>query len=152
MAKGITGLTLLLIFCYGYYANVNYSALYFANRQVENYLSGMVAQMRMTEGFTPDKKWVFLGENKDPMFWDIWDTMPRYGGMHGCSARGLMNVSYSLSSWFHNYIGYAATFAPQEEKTAISSDPRVTQMPCWPSEGSMMVIDDYLVVKFQENP
>lgn len=151
--RGAMGVLLALVVFYnGYFANYHYTALYYSNRQVENYLSGMVAQMRMTEGFTPDKKWVFLGANRDPMFWDIWDTMPRYGGMHGCSAKELLNVDYSLSSWFHNYLGFGAPFASQGEKEALSADPRVSQMPCWPAQGSMQVIDDYLVVKFQESP
>lgn len=141
-----------IVFYNGYYANFHYTALYYSNRQVENYFSGMVAQMRMTEGFTPDKQWVFLGENQDPMFYDIWDTTPRYGGALTCSARELMNVSYSVSGWFHNYIGYEARFADPEVTEDLWQDPRVAQMPCWPSQGSMQVVDDYLVVKFQEAP
>lgn len=153
LVRAAAGVLLALIVFYnGYNANYHYTALYYANRQVENYLSGMVAQIRMTEGFTPEKKWAFLGMNRDPMLWDIWDTMPRYGGMHGCSAKGLMNVDYSFSAWFDNYIGCGAAYATEEEKQALREDPRVEQMPCWPSQGSMQVIDDYLVVKFQKNP
>lgn len=151
--RNIMGLLLAgIVFYNGYNANFHYTALYYSNRQVENYFSGMVAQMRMTEGFTPEKKWVFLGKNKDPMFYDIWDTQPRYGGMQTCSARDLMNVSYSFASWFHNYIGYEACFASEEETEALWEDERVSQMPRWPAQGSMQVIDGYLVVKFQEQP
>ena len=93
-----------------------------------------------------------LGENRDPMFYDIWDTTPRYGGALTCSARELMNVSYSFSGWFHNYLGFAARLASQDEVNALWHDDRVAQMPCWPVQGSMQVVDDYLVVKFQEMP
>lgn len=153
LVRGVTGVLLALIMFYnGYNANFHYTALYYSNRQVENYLSGMVAQMRMTEGFTPDLKWAFLGENRDPMFWDHWDTMPRYGGMRACSAKELFNTEYSRSCWFTNYLGIGVSFASKEEEKMLSADPRVEQMPCWPSQGSMQVIDDYLVVKFQKNP
>ena len=141
-----------IVFYNGYYANFHYTALYYSNRQVENYISGMVAQMRMTEGFTPDKTWAFMGEHRAPMFYDIWDTTPRYGGALTCSARELMNVSYSFSGWFHNYLGFAARLASQDEVNALWHDDRVAQMPCWPVQGSMQVVDDYLVVKFQEMP
>ena len=112
----------------------------------------MVAQMRMTQGFTPEKTWAFLGDNQDPMMYDIWNTVDRYGGAKSSSARELMNVGYSFSVWFHNYLGVDTRFASQEEKDTLWQDARVTQMPCWPSQGSMQVIDDYLVVKFQEAP
>lgn len=151
--RRILGLVLAgIVFYNGYYANYHYTALYYSNRQVENYFSGMVAQMRMTQGFTPEKTWAFLGDNQDPMLYDIWNTVDRYGGAKSSSARELMNVGYSFSVWFHNYLGVGTHFASQEEKNTLWQDARVTQMPCWPSQGSMQVIDDYLVVKFQEAP
>ena len=86
------------------------------------------------------------------MFYDIWNTTPRYGGAIACSAKELMNVPYSFACWFHNYLGLDTLFASQEEENALWHDDRVAQMPCWPAQGSMQVIDDYLVVKFQEEP
>ena len=153
LVRGAAGVLLALIVFYNSYnTNFHYTALYYSNRQVENYVSGMVTQMRMTEGFTPDKKWVFLGKNRDPMFWDHWDTMPRYGGMIGCSAKGLLNADHSFSCWFTDYLGIGTPYASQEEVQMLKEDPRVAQMPCWPAQGSMKVIDDYLVIKFQETP
>lgn len=142
----------IIVFCNGYYANYHYTALYYSNRQVENYISGMVAQMRMTEGFTPEKKWVFIGVNHDPRLWDIWNTMPRYGGMVGCSSGALMQVGYSFGMWFDSYIGYGGGYVTEAEREALLEDQRVAQMPCWPTQGSMQVIDNYLVVKFEEIP
>lgn len=153
IVRGVTSVLLaLIVFNNGYNANYHYTALYYSNRQVENYVAGMVTQMRMTEGFTPDKKWAFLGKNKDPMFWDKWDTLPRYGGMIGCTAKELLNTDHSFYCWFTDYLGIGTPFASEEEEKILSADPRVEQMPCWPSQGSMQVIDEYLVVKFEENP
>ena len=52
----------LIVFYNGYYTNLNYTSLYYANRQVENYFSGLFTQMRMTDGYTPEKTWVFSGK------------------------------------------------------------------------------------------
>ena len=143
---------LALIVCYnGYYTNLNYTSLFYANRHVENYFSGLITQMRMTEGYTPDKTWVFLGDQvDDPKLYDIWNVEPVYGGFIGSTAKGLLNASYSVDVWIHSFIGYETVYASAEEESALTADPRVTEMPCWPSEGSIRVVDDYIVVKFQE--
>lgn len=147
----VLGLLLAGIILYnGYYANVNYTALYFANRQVENFVNGLVVQARLTEGYTPDKKWVFVGEADKFMLYDMWYEAPYYGGFAGSTAQGLFNTTYSRDFWFTMYLGTGTTNASQEEQLLMQQDDRVRQMPCWPSQGSMQVLDEYLVIKFQE--
>jgi hypothetical protein len=144
-------LAAVVVFCNSYDTNLNYTAIYYANRQVENYFSGLFAQMRMTEGYTPEKTWVFLGDQiQDRKFYNIWNLEPIYGGFVGNSASGLLNASYSVNTWIHNYIGYETCYADTEVEKMLLEDPRVMEMPCWPSQGSIQVVDDYLVVKFQE--
>lgn len=141
----------LIVFYNGYYTNLNYTSLYYANRQVENYFSGLFTQMRMTDGYTPEKTWAFLGNTiQDPKFYSIWKVEPIYGGFIGSHAEGLLNASYSFDTWIHNYIGYETRYADSEAEQKLIKDSRVMAMPCWPSEGSIRVVDDYLVVKFQE--
>lgn len=147
----IIGILLAGIILYnGYYANVNYTSLYFANRQVENFVNGLMVQARMTEGYTPEKKWVYVGEADKFMLYDMWYEAPYYGGFSGSTAQGLFNTTYSRDFWFAMYLGSSPRNASQEEQLQMQEDERVKQMPCWPSEGSMQVLDDYLVVKFQE--
>lgn len=136
-----------LIFCYGYYDNVNYSALYYANRQVENYVSSMVAQVRMTEGFTPEKQWVLIGEIKDPLLRSHWDEEANYGG--NSFAHHLL-INYSRNEWFENYVGYDLPLVSEEEVAQIAGTGEVRAMPCWPSQGSIQVIGDKVIIKFQE--
>lgn len=141
----------LIVFYNSYYTNLNYTSLFYANRHVENYFSGLMTQMRMTEGYTPDKTWAFLGDQiDDPKLYDIWNVEPVYGGFIGSTAKGLLNASYSVNVWIHSFIGYETVYASVEEEQQLWEDPRVTQMPCWPSEGSIRVVDEYIVVKFQE--
>ena len=148
----ITGVLIaLIVFCNSCDTNLNYTGLYYANRQTENYFSGLFTQMRMTEGYTPEKTWVFLGnEIQDTKLYNIWNLEPTYGGFIGSSAKGLLNASYSFDTWIHNYIGYETGYADAQTEKMLTEDARVIEMPVWPSEGSIRVIDDYLVVKFQE--
>lgn len=152
LVAGSLSVLLALIVCYNsYYTNLNYTSLFYANRHVENYFSGLMTQMRMTEGYTPEKTWVFLGDQvDDPKLYDIWNVEPVYGGFIGSTAKGLLNASYSVNVWIHSFIGYKTVYASAEEEAALAADPRVTEMPCWPSQGSIQVVDDYIVVKFQE--
>ena len=148
---GLLGVLLAGIILYnGYYTNVNYTALYYSNRQVENFANSLMIQVRMTEGYTPEKKWVFVGELDRFVMWDLWYEVPYYGGVAGSTAHGLFNATYSRDFWFSAYLGNSPLNASAEEQRIMTQDPRVAQMPCWPAEGCIQVIDDYVIVKFQE--
>ena len=151
LSRIIGFLAACIVFYNSYYGNLNNTAQYYADRQVENYFSGMFAQIRMAEGYTPDKTLAFLGEKiEDPKMWNIWNVEPHYGGF--ASAQNMLNANYSVDFWVITYLGYQSDSASPAEKDSLWKDARVREMPCWPSEGSVSVVDDYLVVKFQEAP
>ena len=133
-----------------YYTNYNYTALHYANRQVENYLNSLTTQVRMTEGFTAEKKWVLIGEIHDPMLWNQWNEDLYFGGFINCSAKGLLRATYSLHAWFNTYLGIGVPFASESETRQMMENAQVDQMECWPNAGSVQVIDDYVVIKFQQ--
>ena len=93
-----------IILSYSYNANVNYRLMYYASRQTENYMSSMVAQIRMSEGFTSDKPWVFIGELNDPLLEKRWELLARYGG--NVTAEYLLSC-YSANDWIRIYYGYS---------------------------------------------
>lgn len=146
--KGIFLATGVIILSYGYYANVEYTAQYFANRQVENYVSAMVTQVRMTEGFTAEKQWAFLGEIDDPLLESPWEDAMCYGGNR--YTEYLVNT-YSRSAWFKNYVGYTLPMASEEKVLALWEMEEVKEMPCWPDQGSIRVVGDTVVIKCQES-
>jgi len=150
MTRLIAILLALIVFCNSYYINLNYTSLYYANRQVENFVNGLMIQARMTEGYTPEKKLAFIGEVDKFMLYDMWYEVPYYGGVVGSTGHGLFNATYSRSFWFAFYLGRNLPFASVEEQLDLQQDSRVAEMPCWPAEGSVLVVDDYLVIKFQE--
>lgn len=132
------------VFCYGYDTNVNYTSMYYANRQTENYLNNMLVQIRMTEGYDSDKKWAFIGSIRDPQFRSPWQYESLYGGNE--TAQLLVNRE-SRWYWFQMYCGYSIPTASQEETDSLAKLEEVRQMPCWPAAGSVKVIGDTVVIK-----
>lgn len=145
LTKGLGLAVAALVFCHGYFDNVNYSALYFANRQAENYAASIVTQARMTEGFTGDKQWALLGQIQDPLLHSKWDVEATYGGNSYASH---MLGGYSRNAWIENYIGYTLPLVGEERLEELESMEEVKAMPCWPDAGSIRVMEDTVVIKF----
>ena len=143
-----TILTILMVLILGniYYTNTTYTSLYYTTRQTENYMASMVAQIRMTDGFDTEKEWAFIGDNSDPMIRNPWWNVPVYGGAENTDR---MLEAYSWKRWITNYVGYAIPFAADEKTEAIAQTQECMDMPCWPAEGSIKVIDELVVIKFE---
>lgn len=148
LARKLVSIVLaVLIFGYAYDTNIGYSAVYYATCQVENYVTSLVTQVRMTEGFTTDKEWVFLGTVEDPLLYNPWGYEHWYLG--SMSARDLLSWD-SYYSWIQHYCGYTIPLAEDSVEDPLWQNQTVKDMPCWPNEGSVKVVDDYIVIKFQE--
>ena len=136
----------LIILAYGFLTTVNYTYLYYGNRQTENYFSALVTQIRMTEDFTDDKPWAFIGRVNDPLLKSGWDDVPIYGGNAGIKR---MYHSYSRNEWITNYVGYKPKWASDAQIAKIKKTEEFRSMPVWPDEGSIRVIEGCVVVRFQ---
>ena len=143
----VSAALVVMIFCYGYYANVHYTAMYYANRQVENYLSGMVTQVRMTPGYDTEKQWAFIGNFSDPLLQSDWKQAMSYGGH--CFTDDLLN-QYSRISWINHYLGYQIPQASGETLAELMKTDAVREMPCWPNQGSIRIMGDVVVVKLDD--
>lgn len=149
LSRGLGTLLAVLALSYGYMDNVNHTANYYFNRQVENYVSSIVTQIRMTEGFTPEKKWAMIGKIQDPLLGSPWEYEARYGGIF--YPERTMNDE-GRDNWFWNYVGYLPPTLDTESAMALAQTETVRQMPCWPSQGSIQVIEDIVVIKFGDLP
>ena len=142
----LTGAIAFMLAAYAFWTPVNYTYLYFGNRQTENYFASMVTQIRMTEDFTDDKPWAFIGRIRDPLLKTPWDEVPIYGGNAGIKR---MYHSYSRNEWITNYVGYKPKWASDAKVAKIKKTAAFKEMPIWPDEGSIRVIDGCVVVRFQ---
>ena len=146
--KATAAILLAVVMGNAYVANVNYTGLYYANRQTENYLNAMVAQVRMTEGYDSEKEWAFVGDNvRDPALSNGWNNAIRVGG--NSTASGLINA-YSREAWIEFFLGCRFPMAWPETVEALKTNEEVLQMPCWPAQGSIKVIGDQVVIKLEQ--
>lgn len=149
LARTVAVLIAMLSAGYAYMDNVNYSVIYYCNRQVENYLTAFIAQVRMTEGFDTEKEWAILGDFEDPLFWFDWESGLTYGGFTG--PKNNIN-SHARQGWLRNYLGYGPRMASEERRAQLANMPEVQEMPCWPNDGSIRIIGDTIVIKCQNVP
>ena len=109
-------------------------------------MNSLMTQVRMTEGFTPDKKWAFIGDIDDPMLGGVWSGIRTDGGI--AKPVSLVNA-YSRTEWFDVYLACHVEEEDPEVTAALAQTEEVRAMPCWPSQGSIRVIGDTVVIKCQ---
>ncbi len=147
LGRSVAIVLALMVFCYSYYANVNYTAAYHSTLQAENYANSIVVQVRMTEGFDTDKKWAMIGDIQDPMFTFDWEGGITYGVND--TPANLLN-HYSRMNWFQSLLGYDIPVVEEEQLWELAQTEAVKAMPCWPNAGSVQIIEDIVIIKFQE--
>ena len=112
-------------------------------------MSSVVLQARMTEGFDTSMKWAFIGDDfQDPLLDNNWDWAPQYGG--NATPSDLINA-YSRLGWIKNYFGYSISFVDEERLAELKKNTDVKNMPCFPNDGSIQIIDDTVVIKLEDN-
>lgn len=138
----------VMIISYAYLANTNYTAMYYADQQVENYMNDMVVQIRMTDGYKPRMEWAFIGEISDPDLFFTWQPLMTYGGFTGPDN---LLACHSTFSWLKYYTGYdGVNLAEKDRAEELSQLEEVKAMPCWPAAGSIKAIGNTMVIKCQE--
>ena len=131
-------------------ANGNYVALYYANRQVENYFSGLVERVRGIEGYRQELPLAIVGEAFVGVTDWEYSEIPvfHYGG--NSTSSGLVNA-YSRKQWLALYLGFTQPWVSREELTDIQKNKMIQGMPCYPDEGSIRIIDDIIVIKIKDD-
>ena len=146
-AAVLSGLLLLTSIGYIWESNENYMVLYHTNRQTENYAASLVTRIRMTPGYRQDLTLAFIGE-------DITDTtfsneVYRKSAYHYGGYTDNSNYKKALKSYMWNYLGYHQPEASSAQITEIAATETARNMPCYPDDGSIRVIGNYIVVKLE---
>lgn len=141
----------LTVLDYTWQTNGNYLTMYYVNRQTENYFVNLIGMIKSAEGYRQDLPLAFIGEKFSDLTFDqhtiagaeIFD----YGGKSKSSD---MINNYSRWCWPIFYVGYEQPFVSSEELNRLLGNESVRNMPCYPNDGSIQVIDDVIVVKLEE--
>lgn len=139
---GLCAALVLVCFYYSSLANETYLGLEYANQNTNAYFTELVTQIKSLDGFSTDLKVALIGEIQDESLPQV-DCDYIIRGTY--SPAELVNV-HSRESFMTMHCGYNCTFVENTED--LLNDDRVKAMPAYPSNGSIRIIDDVIVVKF----
>ncbi len=139
----------LVLFSYVYISNVNYVALSNVNAQTENYYQTMITQIKSLDGYNPQMDIALIGNKiDDPSVINPWSEEAIYGG----NSSNLINM-YDLAkmSMIRSRLGYDFKIIRNSETLdELSQIEEVQNMPEYPCAGSMIIIDDTVIIKISE--
>ena len=133
---------------YAWQSNENYMVLYYTNRQTENYFASMVNRIRATPGYRQDLYLAFIGEDiSDRAFSnEIYRrNAHRYGGYTDDS-----NYLKAGKSYMSHYLGFRQPTASNDTAAELAATEEVRAMPCYPDDGSIKIVNGYIVVKLED--
>lgn len=127
--------------------NALYLKAEFEQTRTIQYYTAMVAQIKSADGYEDDLPvaLVGLGNNQDSTVQNIEQldairVIPYYG------EKTLVN-NYRVTTFISRWCGFSPQYADPEPFATL---PEVSQMPCYPDDGSIQVIDGTVVVKISE--
>lgn len=146
-AAVLSALLFLASVNYIWQSNENYMVLYYTNRQTENYFASMATRIRMAPGYRQDLLLAFIGDDiTDRSFSnEIYHRSAHiYGGYTDES-----NYKKAGKSYFANYMGFHQPEASAAQIADLAATDEVRNMPCYPDDGSVRVIGQFIVVKLE---
>lgn len=128
---------------YCQYASAQYLSIQLSYEQAKSYFTTLITQIKSVEGYTDETKIAFVGD-------EIQDkTLYRNEIMHRLAMTGrdeTLVEAYSFEYFLRYYCGFKGEYVGTENL----SKEEIAQMPNYPSDGSIQMIDDVVVVKFAD--
>ena len=149
---GILLLTAALIFDCIVIANVAYHKLQMAYNSSYGTAIRMADRIEQTDGALECSKIAVMGILPGSETYSSQISLEITGVTDGSLLRPddyVVNQSV-ITSVLNDYCSFDFTFATVEERRKLAVDPRVEQMPCWPENGSVAVVDGYVILKLSE--
>ena len=137
------------VLVYIWFANGNYQALQYTNYHDIAYYTVIMTQVKSLEGYRDELPMAVVGET-------ITDETNRAGTLlestFPIGGKSSTNISsYSNLNILTRYLGFLPSFLWNEELDQVSEDERVREMPCYPKDGSIAIVDDVIVIKLQDD-
>lgn len=151
-----------VIVFYIYLANMAYLQDELLQSQVDTWCTSFITQIKMTEGFKDEYSIVFVQDKElETNYYAIHDETEYL--MNEFSILTCTAHSSTMNSWINNYsfmdyLRYRGGFNTDKiidyedavKKQIIDECPEIDDMPCYPDDGSIQVIDQKVFVKFTE--
>lgn len=141
-------LTAALVIVYIWYANGNYMALEYTKYHDFSYVQTLITKIRSVEDYSQDKPVIVVGTQ-------INDSTNGMGSLIGdtftVGGKADTNLGYnSLLYLMSDYLGFSPYYGTYEEIQNWMQREVVREMPSYPADGSIQVIDDTIIVKLSD--
>ena len=137
------------VLSYIWFANGNYLAMEYTNQHDNAYYQTLMTQIKSIEGYNADMPIATIGA---PVVDSTYTRQDMIGRTFNLAGKASTNIG-AYSSWniMTRVLGYDPTLRnSDEEEEYFRGLDEVVNMPCYPSTGSIKIIDDTVVIKFQE--
>lgn len=141
-------LTAALVIVFVWYANGNYMALEYTKYHDFSYVQTLITKIRSVEDYSQDKSVIVVGTQ-------INDSTNGMGSLIGdtftVGGKADTNLGYnSLLYLMSDYLGFSPYYGTYEEIQNWMQREVVREMPSYPADGSIQVIDDTIIVKLSD--
>lgn len=139
----------LVTFFYVRLANLYYFDLDLSYRETTGFMTTLSTRIQQTEGYTMDKPVYFHGLYPHASNRNIWELRP-VNQMHGTiDVDNVINSPLMRQNFFKVYLGYA--FYEITDNNLINGfQDTIAQMPSYPDDGSIQILDDIIVIKLSD--
>ena len=150
LLNSVTAVMLVItVITYIWFANGNYLAMEYTNQHDNAYYQTLMTQIKSVDGYHADMPITMIGK---PVVDSTYTRQDMIGGTFNLSGKSSTNIN-AYSSWniMTRVLGYdPVNRNSDEEEEYFRGLDEVKDMPCYPSSGSIKIIDDTIVIKFQE--
>ena len=150
LLNSVTAVMLVItVITYIWFANGNYLAMEYTNQHDNAYYQTLMTQIKSVDGYHADMPITMIGK---PVVDSTYTRQDMIGGTFNISGKSSTNIN-TYSSWniMTRVLGYdPVNRNSDEEEEYFRGLDEVNDMPCYPSSGSIKIIDDTIVIKFQE--
>ena len=150
LLNSVTAVMLVItVITYIWFANGNYLAMEYTNQHDNAYYQTLMTQIKSVDGYHADMPITMIGK---PVVDSTYTRQDMIGGTFNISGKSSTNIN-AYSSWniMTRVLGYdPVNRNSDEEEEYFRRLDEVNDMPCYPSSGSIKIIDDTIVIKFQE--
>ena len=150
LLNSVTAVMLVItVITYIWFANGNYLAMEYTNQHDNAYYQTLMTQIKSVDGYHADMPITMIGK---PVVDSTYTRQDMIGGTFDLAGKGSTNIN-AYSSWniMTRVLGYdPVNRNSDEEEEYFRGLDEVVNMPCYPSTGSIKIIDDTVVIKFQE--
>ena len=131
------------IMSYCHFANAQYLSMDLGFEQASGYYGTIITQIKSLEDYNPQMKIALVGHDKIEDESLYRNQVMEVFEMSGRDA--VMAQAYSIEYFLKYYCGFDT-----ELVNVDAEDEEIAQMPVYPQEGSIKIIDNIVVVKFSD--